>query len=125
MYVGDAYPWAAAPGEAALGALKQVVQEEAAAVAGLGRYLVRRHVTPEPLPSYPSAFTTLNFVGIAFVLPRLVESQRQAVAALERDLPSLTDPDARAHVEQLLGAKRRHLAELEALAAREPQTAAR
>lgn len=125
MYVGDAYPWTAARGEAALGALKALIQDEAAAVTALGRYLVRRHITPEPPGSYPTSFTTLNFIGFDYLLPRLVESQRQLLGALGRDLAAITDPDARGEVEKLVAVKRRHLAELGALAAGQSQSTAK
>jgi hypothetical protein len=62
------------------------------------------------------AFTTLNFVSLDYLLPRLAEDGRRAVAALERDRAALTDADARAELDRLLDQKRRHLKTLEALA---------
>jgi hypothetical protein len=117
LYVGAAFPWTTARGGPALDRLRQLIHEEADAVAALGRYLVRRRVTPPAPGAFPTAFTSYNFVALDYLLPRLAEAQRSAVAALEQDAAALRDPPARAEVKALLEVKRRTLAGLEALAA--------
>ena len=83
--------------------------------ADLGRFLFRRHIPPSFTGSFPAAFTTINFLSLEHLLPRLVDTQRQAVADLERDAAAVTDADAKAELEKLLAVKRLHLSELEGL----------
>src|SRR5262249_17995018 len=52
-YVGDAYPWATSREGAALAKLRKIVHSEGEAVAGLGRYLVRKKVPLGFIGSYP------------------------------------------------------------------------
>ncbi len=116
-YVRDAYPWTTSREEAALAALRRLANEDGRAVARLGEYLVRQRL-PATLPgSYPSSFTTLNFLSLDYLLPRLAEAQKQTVADLERDCAAIGNPEARAEVEKLLAVKRRTLAGLEEMAA--------
>jgi hypothetical protein len=123
MYVGDAYPWTTSRGEERLGVLRRLIAEEGRAIAALGQYLVRRHLPPPYTASYPSSFTTINFLSLDYVLPRLAEFERQSLADLERDLPRVNDAGARAEVEKLAAVKRLHLGELDQLAAQQPQPA--
>jgi hypothetical protein len=115
LYVAEAYPWANASEEKALGDLRQIIDAESRAVAELGQFLVRQRVPLPFLPSYPVHFTTINFLALDYVLPRLADYERRSIADLERDLAALKDPAARAAVEKLLALKRRHLPQLEAL----------
>jgi hypothetical protein len=115
LYVAEAYPWANASEEKSLGALRQITDAEGRAVAELGQFLVRQRVPLPFLPSYPAHFTTINFLALDYVLPRLADYERRSIADLERDLAALKDPAARAAVEKLLAVKRRHLPQLEAL----------
>jgi hypothetical protein len=124
MYVGDAFPWTTAGGEQTLQTLRRLIAEEGRAIAALGRYLVRRHLPPPHPGNYPSSFTTINFLSLDYLLPRLVEHERRSLAELERDLPRVTDAEARAEVEKLAAVKGLHLRELEQLAAaQQPQPA--
>jgi hypothetical protein len=124
MYVGDAFPWTTSRGEETLERLRRLVTAERGAIAALGQYLVRRHLPPPYTASYPSNFTTINFLALDYLLPRLVEHERRSLADLERDLPRIADAEARAEVDKLAAVKRRHLAELQELAAaQQPQPA--
>jgi hypothetical protein len=122
-YVGDAFPWTTARESAALPRLSKLVAEERQAVAELALFLTRRHVTLPYLGSYPNAFTTINFIALDYLLPRLVDFEGQSIADLERDLARLTDPEARAKVEKLLEVKRRHLPILKSLNTPQPEPA--
>ncbi len=122
-YVGDAYPWTTSRGEEGLGALRRLIAAEGRAIAAVGQYLVRHHLPLPYIGSYPSSFTTINFLSLDYLLPRLTAFERQSLAELERDLPRLTDAGARAEVEKLVALKRVHLTELEKLAAQQPQPA--
>jgi hypothetical protein len=123
LYVGDAFPWTTARGEERLATLRRLVTDEGRAVAAFGQFLVRRKVDLPFLGNYPSGFTTINFLDLNFLLPRLVESERQSLADLERDRTAVPDAEARAELEKLAAVKRRTLAGLEELAARQPQEA--
>jgi hypothetical protein len=115
LYTGEAYPWATLEEEKALRALQQLIAEEREAIGRLGRFLVRRHIPLPPLGFFPQQFTTINFLALDYLIPRLIEAQRRSIAELERDLAGLHDSDARTAVADLLAVKRRHLEVLEDL----------
>jgi hypothetical protein len=117
QYTAEAFPWTSVAGEPALAELRQLIRDEASAVAALGQYLVRRRVPLPYLGSFPSSFTTTNFIGLEYLLPRLVEVEQGLVRDLEGDPARITDADARRRVEGLLAAKRASLRALERLAA--------
>ncbi len=126
QYAGEAFPWAKSEDRATLDRLKQVIAEDKASIAGLGRFLARHRILPGYLGTYPMSYTSLGFVSLRFFLPRLLQEQRRAVADLERDLAAVTDPEVKAQLEGMLEMKRRHLATLEELAAaRQPEPAVR
>jgi hypothetical protein len=119
-YVAEAYPWTTWAEEKTLADLQQLIAAEREAVACLGRFLVRQRIPLPYLPPYPAHFTTINFLALEFLLPRLIEQERRSIADLERDLAALKDPAAKAEVEKLLTLKRRHLPRLEELASAQP-----
>ena len=124
IYVAEAYPWTSRTEQKSLVDLQQLIGAEREAVACLGRFLVRHHIPLPYLPSFPAHFTTINFLALDFLLPRLVEQERRSIADLERDRAALKDPAAQAEVDKLLALKRQHLARLEELAAAHPQARA-
>ena len=115
-YVGDAYPWTTARGHHALDRLQKIVRTHREAVVALGRFLVRRQVPLPYIGNFPSNFTTINFLSLDYLIPKLIESEKQSIADLERNLRSIHHGEARAEVEKLLAVKREHLKQLEALA---------
>ncbi len=117
QFVGEAYPWTTPKERAALEQLNRLIAYEREGLTALGRFLVRRHIDLPYLGTYPEHFTTMMFVSLDYLLPRLVDEQRQAVRLLEDDLAQVTDPEARCAMQQLLDRKRRHLPILEDLAA--------
>lgn len=123
QYVRDAFPWTQPEEQAAVQQLQQLIADEQRALAGLIRFMQRRHLTPPPLGSYSMDFTNINFISLDNLLPRLVEQQRQATQALERDLARLSEPEAREQVQTILGMKQRHLHILEKMSANNPQPA--
>ena len=95
IYIGDAFPWTTARGVPALERLNRIIGAERDAITVLGRYLARRRV---PLPfhgMYPMSFTSFNFLSLYHLVPRLIQSQERLLAELDRDLPLITDADAR------------------------------
>ncbi|HBI45118.1 MAG TPA: hypothetical protein DDY78_20005 [Planctomycetales bacterium] len=114
-YIGEAFPWTVAAGDGALKRVSEIVAEDRGATEALGRFLFRRRIPPSFSGAYPSGFTTLNFLSLEYLLPRLVDTQRKALAELESDAAAVTDIDAKTELEKLLAVKRLHLTELEAL----------
>jgi hypothetical protein len=117
QYVAEAFPWTKSPGDPLVDQVRDLARQERDAVAALTKFLARRRHTVPYLGSFPMRFTTMNFVSLDYLVPRLVEDGRQAIAALERDRAALTDADGRAEADRLLDLKRRHLKALEALKA--------
>lgn len=120
-YVGEAYPWTRWAEEKALTDLQQIIAAEREAVASLGRFLVRQRIALPYLRPYPAHFTTINFLALDFLLPRLIEYERRSIADLERDQATLKDPTGQTEVNKLLALKRQHLPRLEELASSQPQ----
>lgn len=116
QYVSEAFPWTTAEKGEAAAQLRAMAEEENAGMAALARLLTRNHRTPPYLGSYPMDFTTLNFVSLEHLLPQLAASQRRGIAAIERDLNDLIDPEVRDVVGGLLAKKHQHLQTLEKLA---------
>jgi hypothetical protein len=115
QYVSEAYPWTKAAGDATADKVRDLAREERDALTVLTKFLSRRRHTVPYLGAFPMSFTTMNFVSLDYLLPRLTESARQSVAALERDRAALTDADAKAELDRLIELKRTHLKALEAL----------
>jgi hypothetical protein len=115
-YVGDSFPWTPSRAADTLARLKDLIAGNNAAVAALGRYLAKLRQPVGYLGSYPSHFTTINFLSLDHILPKLVIAERANVAAVERALGQLSDKDARAQAETLLGVKKVLLEKLEFLA---------
>jgi hypothetical protein len=116
-YIADAYPWTTAAGGQALATMYEAIQDETEAVSALGRYLMRQRAPLPFLGSFPVSFTSSNFVALEYLLPRLVQAEKELIAALEADLRRLGPGDARTQVEALLVVKRRVLAALAGLLA--------
>jgi hypothetical protein len=122
-YVGDAFPWTARGGNAALAQLRQIIAENDRAVTVLGRILERRRVPLTFIGSFPSGFTAINFLALSHILARVTESEGNSLPLLEAETPRVTDPEVRAALDQFLTGKRDRLARLRALAPAAPASA--
>ena len=112
QYVSDSAPYVT--GESA-GVLKKVLalaQEERDAITRVVRWLQRNHLPAAKLGGFPSHFTTLNFVTLGYLLPKLVAENATLIAELELLLGQTNDEEARPFIESYLDMKRRHLATL-------------
>ena len=125
QYAREAFPWTRIGEDKALAELRDVIDEDRQALADLGRFLTRRRVPLPYIGSYPADFTTVNFISLDYLLPRLLAEQRREVGTLEAEVPAATDPEAREQLVRLLDLKRRHLGVLERLAAENRQPAVR
>jgi hypothetical protein len=117
QYVGEAYPWTPDTNTDLLHKVRAVIDEEEAAVEGLATFLRKKRIPIGYLGSYPQNFTILNFVSLDYLMPRLLDWQRKWTAVLDRDSTLIADPETRGEVAKLVAAARRHLDELEKLAA--------
>jgi hypothetical protein len=114
QYLGGAWPWVPASEQAALDGLMKLQAEEAAAIRKLWDFLIRRRAIPVG-SRFPEEFTTLHFVGLDHLLPRLVAYQRWLVDGNEIDVSKLSDAEARSVALPILDMNRRHLSALEKL----------
>ncbi len=116
QYLRESWPWAAISEQATAERLRRMIGEEQAAGRGVADFLSRRRVSFD-LGQFSEEFTATNYLALDHLLPRLVSHQKWAIAELQNDLAKLTDPEARRSVEPILEMKRRHLEQLEQLAA--------
>ena len=117
QYAAESYPWSKAEGQGACDALRALAQAETAAVAKLGRWLAKQRV-PLTFPgAYPLHFTTINFIAVQAMLPRLIADQQQRIVAVEKTAAAVSEEDGRALVQALLELKKSHLQQLSALQA--------
>jgi hypothetical protein len=115
QYVRDSFPWTTPGDDEGLKRLHDLAAEEETQLAALGRFFTHNHrALPYP-GSYPSSFTTINFISLEYLRKLLVDYQRQAIADVEAKLPLVHDPEARAQIQALLKLKRAHLTALEHL----------
>lgn len=122
-YVAEAFPWTTASEQQDLARFQQSVAEHREALAGLSRFMLKRHLAPPHLGPYPMGFTTINFVSFDHLLPRLAAAEREGIVQLEKDQADLDDAEARAAVEKLLDLKRQHLKTLQEMTAAHPEPA--
>src|SRR5262249_6025430 len=77
QYVSQSFPWTTPEEQTALVEIRKIVTDEQKCVASLIRFMQRQHITVVPGASYPSAFTTVNFTSLDYLLPRLALEQKQ------------------------------------------------
>src|SRR5262245_5705316 len=96
MYVGDAFPWTTANDKVSLDQLPDLIQAEARAIYAIAELLQRSRVPITSHGSYPANFTTINFVALKSILPRLANFERESIPVLESDIARFTDSEAKA-----------------------------
>jgi hypothetical protein len=115
QYVRESYPWANAKNDAARVAVHRIAEAEAASLAKLARLMLKKHLNLPAHGDFPISFTDGNYVAVSYLIPKLISAQRQLLADLERDLPSISDSDLKNAIAALRDLKRANLSELEAL----------
>ncbi len=115
QYISEAFPLGKSSADPTPQKLRDLAQEERDALATLTRFLAKQRHTVPYLGAFPMSFTTMNFVTIEYIVPRLAADGRRAIAALERDRAALTDAEARELVARFVEMKRRHVKTLEEL----------
>jgi hypothetical protein len=116
QYIGQAFPWTPPGEENEVTALRIMAAGQQDELTGLVHFMTKNRITPPYLGAYPTAFTSMNFTSIDFLLPVLLEAERKGIKELEADTARLVDLDARGEVAALLDQKKRHLDDLAGLA---------
>jgi hypothetical protein len=112
QYVSESFPWTKAPDQTVRDQVLSFARADADALARLSRHLAKERVRLPHPGSYPMSFTTVNFVSLDYLLPRLIEEQRARVAAVERLCNALPEGPVKNLVGELLVLKRQHLSQL-------------
>lgn len=123
QYVCQASPWSADSSDSALARVSSIAAQERDATARLTRHLQKKRLPLAPVESYPSHFTTLNFVTLSFLLPKLIAEHEREIAEIEGRLPQAKDEEIRTLAEAYLDRKRRDLGTLKEIAAGRPLAA--
>jgi hypothetical protein len=117
-YLTGAWPWT---DPTTLTRLQALQGEQAVLIRRLGDFLLRRKTIPAP-SSFPEEFTTLHFVGLDHLLPRLVSYQQWLLQHNEADAAAVHDADLIPLSDQVVAMDRRHLEELERIAFEQAST---
>jgi hypothetical protein len=116
QYVNDAVPWSADADRAAFAKVQFLANEERDFVARLSRFLQKRHFGVPKIATYPSHFTTMNFVTIDYLLPKLIVEADRELTTIRAWLQGMDEDDARAQMQGYLDMKERHRHILQELA---------
>ena len=109
QYVSESSPWSAEKGHAAAEAIVSMARAERDEVARLTRILQKKRVRMPAAASYPSHFTTMNYVTVDYLTPKLIAEHEMEIAEIERQLHEVDADEIRGLVESHLAMKRRHL----------------
>lgn len=120
QYVCQAFPWSADKHGQAVAKVQEIAAEERDATARLTRHLQKKRLRLPPTESFPSHFTTINFVSIDYLLPKLITEHANEVAELEVRLPKVESEEVRDLAQHYLDRKRRDLQALKDLTAKAP-----
>jgi predicted YcjX-like family ATPase len=117
QYVSETSPWSPGAAHAMLDKVRALASEERGEVTRFTRWLQRKHERVPFFGSYPSHFTTTNFVSIDFLLPKLVTENTREIAEGERLVSQIGDEEVRTLAQTYVDMKKRHLEALQGLTA--------
>ncbi len=117
QYVSESVPWSKPGAASALEKIVALANEERDEVARLTRWLQKKHVKSPSFGSYPSHFTTMNFVTVDYLLPKLIAENTRELADIERIAASADEDEDHQLVQAYQEMKRRHLQSLQDLTA--------
>lgn len=123
QYVCQSSPWSADGSDPALARVQAIAAVERDATARLTRHLQKKHLRLAPIESYPSHFTTLNFVTLDYLLPKLIGEHAKEIAEIEGRLRDVQDEEIRTLAEAYVARKQRDLETLKEIAAGRPLAA--
>jgi hypothetical protein len=117
QYVSQSFPYSADPDHAAFLQVQAIACEERDEAARLTRLMQKMHLNPPKTGSYPSHYTTMNFVTLDYLLPKLIAENEKEIAQIEAGLRQLADGETSKPAQSYVAMKRRHLEALQSLAA--------
>jgi len=91
QYVSESSPYSADPARVAVEAVRAIASEERDETAHLTRLLQKCAVRPPKGGSYPSHFTTMNFVTLEYLLPKLIAEHEKEIAQIAAQASQLDD----------------------------------
>lgn len=108
-YLADASPWVPAGGERSLATLRDVAEQQRAAVDRLSVLVTDENGIPES-GEFPLSFTRFNDLSLDYLVRESLRRQEHIVDALEAaSLRLAFTPDAKKVVEEVLGEAKAHL----------------
>ena len=116
QYVGESSPWSPRESAAPLQKVLDLAGEERDETTRFTRILQKKHIRLPPMGAYPSHFTTMNFVTVDYLVPKLIGEHVREIAEIERILSQIDDEEIRCMAQGYLDMKRRHLETLKVLA---------
>jgi hypothetical protein len=117
QYAAESFPWTSPSQKSILDRLQGMVQDEQHAVAELSRLLVKNHLTPTSLGTYPAYFTSYNFLSLDKLIGLLITHQKSGIEAMQSDLDGLPNGQCSPLLLTILEKKKKHLDTLETLGA--------
>ena len=109
QYISESFPWSAAASAGALAKVREIAAEERVEVARFTRILQKRHISLPIKRAYPSHYTTMNFVALDYLVPKLIAEHEKEIAEIESKLPLANDEEIQKLAQAYLDMKRRHL----------------
>ena len=111
QYVGESFPWTESREIEAPAKIQELMQEEQTAAVKLGQPAGQK--TPSACLPIWGLFLRASpasiIVTLAYLVPLLIDYQKQSIADLERDIVQIADEETAAEVQKILEMKRRHL----------------
>jgi hypothetical protein len=123
QYFSESCPFASDQTRHELTHLMAAAEEERNAVSKLVRFLQKKHKQTAVLGNYPAYYTTLNYLTVDTLPPRLIEDDEKHLAELDKTLLTVSDEDVYHLIESYRDVKRRHLQSWKELA-KPPERAA-
>ena len=118
QYLVQITPWAGPEQSAAKELVERIAAEERQWCERLAELIDRRDGVPLP-GSFPSSYSSLHYVAISAVLPRLCDYLRRNIEELKRDIDQAGgDREAQELLKQMLARKEAQLREAEQLVPR-------
>jgi hypothetical protein len=124
QYVSESSPFSGDAAHVDVDRVKAAAREERDEVVRLTRLLQKRHERLAKTGSYPSHFTTMNFVTLDYLRPKLIAETEREIASIAGKLDSAGDEEIRQLAENYLAMKRRHLEMLQTMGQKNTSTAA-
>ena len=124
QYVSESSPFSADAAHADVDGVKAAAREERDEAVRLTRFLQKKHERLAKSVSFPSDFTTMNFVTLEYLVPKLIAEHEREIAAVAPRIDQAGDEEIRALAENHLAMKRRRLETLKRLAQKKTPAAA-